>query len=125
MSNTTCRQIGRVSDAKWQLMKDAADRAGQSFTQWATDALLAAVAKQAGESIEPGIEVKRNGMLVLTRRSGERLVLRVRQDNGKMVSGLLGVKICGKDRIRVEFEAPAAFELWREEIANKGQDNGT
>jgi sRNA-binding carbon storage regulator CsrA len=42
-----------------------------------------------------------------------------------MVSGLLGVKICGKDRIRVEFEAPAAIELWREEIANKGQDNGT
>ena len=62
-------------------------------------------------------------MLVVTRRHGESMVLRVRQPDGTLLTGRLTLKIAGKDRIRVEFEAPATFELWREEIANKGIDN--
>jgi sRNA-binding carbon storage regulator CsrA len=53
------------------------------------------------------------------------MVLRVRQPDGSMLTGRLTLKIAGEGRIRVEFEAPAAIELWREEIAGKGQDNGT
>ena len=64
-------------------------------------------------------------MLVVTRRHGESMVLRVRQADGSMLIGRLTLKISGEGRIRVEFEAPAAFELWREEIAGKGIDNGT
>ena len=59
-------------------------------------------------------------MLVVTRRHGESMVLRVRQPDGTLLTGRLTLKIAGKDRIRVEFEAPANFELWLEEIANKG-----
>ena len=64
-------------------------------------------------------------MLVVTRRHGESMILRVRQADGSMLTGRLTLKVAGENRIRVEFEAPAAFELWREEIAGKGQDNGT
>ncbi len=64
-------------------------------------------------------------MLVVTRRHGESMILRVRQPDGSMLTGRLTIKVAGENRIRVEFEAPATFELWREEIAGKGQDNGT
>ena len=64
-------------------------------------------------------------MLVVTRRHGESMILRVRQADGSLLTGRLTLKISGEGRIRVEFEAPAAFELWREEIANKGQGNGS
>ncbi len=64
-------------------------------------------------------------MLVVTRRHGESMVLRVRQPDGSLLTGRLTLKVAGENRIRVEFEAPATFELWREEIANKGQDNGS
>jgi len=63
-------------------------------------------------------------VLVVTRRHGESMVLRVRQPDGTLLTGRLTLKIAGKDRIRVEFEAPAQFELWRQEVANKGLDNG-
>jgi hypothetical protein len=53
------------------------------------------------------------------------MVLRVRQPDGSLLTGRLTLRISGENRIRVEFEAPATFELWREEIVNKGQDNGT
>jgi hypothetical protein len=53
------------------------------------------------------------------------MILRVRQPDGTLLTGRLTLKIAGEGRIRVEFEAPAQFELWREEIAGKGQDNGT
>lgn len=64
-------------------------------------------------------------MLVVTRRHGESMVLRVRQADGSMLTGRLTLKISGENRIRVEFEAPATFELWREELVNKGIENGT
>ena len=64
-------------------------------------------------------------MLVVTRRHGESMVIRVRQADGTLLTGRLTLKIAGENRIRVEFEAPATFELWREEIANKGQGNGS
>jgi sRNA-binding carbon storage regulator CsrA len=63
-------------------------------------------------------------MLVVTRRHGESMILRVRQPDGTLLTGRLTLKIAGEERIRVEFEAPAAIELWREELVNKGQDNG-
>ena len=63
-------------------------------------------------------------MLVVTRRHGESMILRVRQPDGTLLTGRLTLKVAGENRIRVEFEAPATFELWREEIAGKGQDNG-
>jgi sRNA-binding carbon storage regulator CsrA len=53
------------------------------------------------------------------------MILRVRQPDGMLLTGRLTLKNAGENRIRVEFEAPAAIELWREEIVNKGQDNGT
>jgi sRNA-binding carbon storage regulator CsrA len=53
------------------------------------------------------------------------MILRVRQADGSLLTGRLTLKVAGENRIRVEFEAPATFELWREEIANKGIDNGT
>lgn len=59
-------------------------------------------------------------MLVVTRRDGESMILRVRQPDGSMLTGRLTLKIAGENRIRVEFEAPANFELWLEKIANKG-----
>ena len=64
-------------------------------------------------------------MLVVTRRHGESMVLRVRQADGSMLTGRLTLKVVGENRIRVEFEAPATFELWREEIANKGPKDET
>ena len=64
-------------------------------------------------------------MLVVTRRHGESMILRVRQPDGSMLTGRLTLKISGEGRIRVEFDAPAAIELWREEIAGKGIENGT
>jgi sRNA-binding carbon storage regulator CsrA len=53
------------------------------------------------------------------------MILRVRQADGSMLTGRLTLKVAGENRIRVEFEAPAAFELWREEIANKGPKDET
>jgi sRNA-binding carbon storage regulator CsrA len=53
------------------------------------------------------------------------MVLRVRQPDGTLLTGRLTLKISGENRIRVEFEAPATFELWREEIAGKGQKDET
>ena len=35
------RQLGRVSDADWQLLKRAAKASGQSFSAWARSVLLA------------------------------------------------------------------------------------
>ena len=64
-------------------------------------------------------------MLVVTRRDGESMIFRVRQADGTLLTGRLTLKISGENRIRVEFEAPANFELWREEIAGKGIENGT
>ena len=64
-------------------------------------------------------------MLVVTRRHGESMIFRVRQPDGSLLTGRLTLKISGENRIRVEFEAPATFELWREEIANKVIENGT
>jgi sRNA-binding carbon storage regulator CsrA len=64
-------------------------------------------------------------MLVVTRRDGESMILRVRQPDGTLLTGRLTLKIAGENRIRVEFEAPAAIELWREELVNKGIENGT
>ena len=64
-------------------------------------------------------------MLVVTRRHGESMILRVRQPDGSLLTGRLTLKVAGENRIRVEFEAPANFELWREEIAGKGIENGT
>ena len=59
-------------------------------------------------------------MLVVTRRDGQSMVLRVRQPDGSLLTGRLTLKVAGENRIRVEFEAPPSFELWREEIAGKG-----
>jgi sRNA-binding carbon storage regulator CsrA len=53
------------------------------------------------------------------------MVLRIRQADGSLLTGRITLKISGENRIRVEFEAPAAIELWREEIAGKGIENGT
>ena len=64
-------------------------------------------------------------MLVVTRRHGESMILRVRQADGSLLTGRLTLKVAGENRIRVEFKAPAAIELWREEIANEGIENGT
>ena len=64
-------------------------------------------------------------MLVVTRRDGESMIFRVRQADGTLLTGRLTLKVAGENRIRVEFEAPANFELWREEIAGKGIENGT
>jgi sRNA-binding carbon storage regulator CsrA len=53
------------------------------------------------------------------------MILRVRQPDGSMLTGRLTLKVSGENRIRVEFEAPATFELRREEIAGKGIENGS
>ena len=37
------RQLGRVSDEDWEAMKAAAEAAGVSFTEWATQVLMRAV----------------------------------------------------------------------------------
>ena len=64
-------------------------------------------------------------MLVLTRASGERLILRVRQHDGSMLTAVLGVSIEGPNRVRVEFEAPPQIEIWREEVKIKERRNGS
>jgi sRNA-binding carbon storage regulator CsrA len=53
------------------------------------------------------------------------MILRVRQADGSLLTGRITLKAAGENRIRVEFEAPAAIELWREEIAGKVIENGT
>ena len=63
-------------------------------------------------------------MLVLTRASGERLIFRVRQPDGSLLTAVLGLKIDGPNRVRVEFEGPAQIELWREEVKIKERRNG-
>lgn len=37
---TPARQLGRVSDEDWQLLQDAAQKAGKPFTRWAVEILL-------------------------------------------------------------------------------------
>ena len=64
-------------------------------------------------------------MLVVSRKDGEAVMIRVRQPDGLLLTARLTLRMIKKGRIQVEFEAPAAFELWREEIAGKGIDNGT
>ena len=34
------RQLGRVSDEDWTLLKEAAQAAGKTFTEWAVEILL-------------------------------------------------------------------------------------
>tara|TARA_R110000868_G_scaffold226444_1_gene479036 strand:- start:4 stop:207 length:204 start_codon:yes stop_codon:yes gene_type:complete len=34
------RQLGRVSDEDWTLLKEAAEASGKTFTEWALPALL-------------------------------------------------------------------------------------
>lgn len=36
------RQLGRVPDSDWELMRAAAERSGKTFTRWACDILLRA-----------------------------------------------------------------------------------
>jgi hypothetical protein len=40
------RQLGRVSDDDWDTLKAAADKRGESFTQWALGILLRAAKKE-------------------------------------------------------------------------------
>lgn len=40
------RQLGRVSDADWALLKEAAEAAGKTFTEWAVPALLKLAARE-------------------------------------------------------------------------------
>lgn len=42
---TTQRQFGRVDDAEWELLQEAAKAAGKPFTQWAKEILLRAAAR--------------------------------------------------------------------------------
>jgi len=43
------RQLGRVSDGDWETLKDAAERSGKTFTQWAVALLLKAARKHQKE----------------------------------------------------------------------------
>lgn len=40
------RQLGRVPDPEWEIVKAAAKRAGVPFTRWAVGALLRAARRQ-------------------------------------------------------------------------------
>ena len=40
------RQLGRVSDAEWELLKAAAEKRGESFTAWAVRVLLSAARRE-------------------------------------------------------------------------------
>jgi hypothetical protein len=39
-----------VADEDWETMKDAAERSGKTFTQWAVALLLTAARKTSGKS---------------------------------------------------------------------------
>lgn len=43
------RQLGRVSDADWSTLKEAAERAGMTFTEWAVPALLKKARREASK----------------------------------------------------------------------------
>lgn len=43
---TPARQLGRVSDADWEVLQEAAAAKGQTFTAWAVAVLLAAAKRQ-------------------------------------------------------------------------------
>jgi len=40
------RQLGRVSDKDWALLKEAAEASGKTFTEWALPALLKLAARE-------------------------------------------------------------------------------
>lgn len=40
------RQLGRVSDEDWETLKAAAEKRGESFTQWAVAVLLRAAKRE-------------------------------------------------------------------------------
>lgn len=40
------RQLGRVDEETWSMLRAAAERSGQSFTQWALTALVKAAKRQ-------------------------------------------------------------------------------
>jgi hypothetical protein len=43
------RQLGRVSDEDWETLKNAAERSGKTFTQWAVALLLKAARRKQKE----------------------------------------------------------------------------
>ena len=43
---TPQRQLGRVDDETWQTLREAAQRAGKPFSQWAVEILLRAAKRQ-------------------------------------------------------------------------------
>lgn len=43
---TPARQLGRVADEEWDVLKAAAQKAGLSFTEWAVPLLLKAAKKE-------------------------------------------------------------------------------
>ncbi len=43
------RQLGRVSDEDWEALKAAADKRGETFTQWAVAVLLRAAKRELGK----------------------------------------------------------------------------
>ncbi len=45
---TPQRQLGRVSDEDWEMLKAAAEKAGVPFTQWALPILLRNAKRQLG-----------------------------------------------------------------------------
>ena len=45
------RQLGRVADDDWEQLKAAADRRGESFTQWAVRVLLRAARREKGKDV--------------------------------------------------------------------------
>jgi len=46
------RQLGRVSDEDWETLKNAAERSGKTFTQWAVSILIGAAKKQKSKTNE-------------------------------------------------------------------------
>lgn len=40
------RQLGRVSDEDWEILKESAEAAGKTFTEWAVPALLKLAARE-------------------------------------------------------------------------------
>ena len=46
---TPVRQLGRIPDGEWELLKAAAEKSGESFTAWAKKILLRAARRQLKE----------------------------------------------------------------------------
>lgn len=44
---TAARQLGRVADEDWEILKAAAESSGKSFTEWAVAILLRAAKRAA------------------------------------------------------------------------------